>query len=148
MSGTIEKAITTVVLSLGAREEIMRIRLGQGRGSRADYYTRYKFDLATLDGSGTQASNWRCVVVNVSSNTGAATIDGAFACKDVPDLVPFPTEPTTEGVTIAEAAGERQRPITTLAAGEEDPPVTTLAIGEEDPDITTMAVGEEEQLKA
>jgi hypothetical protein len=125
----ITKCVAAVTPSMAANERVMRIRLGQPRSSRADFLTRYKIDIATLDGSGTEASKWRCVVVNISSNTGVATIEATIPCDAVPDLVPFPSSPTTQEVAGAEAGGEREGPITTSL----DRPMTTMAVGEEDP---------------
>jgi len=71
-------------VQLSAGEVIMRIRRAEPLPmSHADWFTRFKVDIATLNASGAQPTNWRLIVVSISSNTGAVT---CAPSSEIPDL--------------------------------------------------------------
>ena len=76
--------IDDVAQSLKANESIVRVRRAEPEfASHADYFTRYKVDIATLNGGGTQPTNRRGVAVRISSNTGAVDVEPS---TEIPDL--------------------------------------------------------------
>jgi hypothetical protein len=78
------QAISTILKN---DESIVQIRSGQPQpGSHADYFTRYKVDLAVKSADGTTISRRRCVVVKVSSNTGLGQVDLSADCASVPNV--------------------------------------------------------------
>jgi len=75
------KYVAAIALADG--ESILRVRRAEPLGSRADYFTKYKVDIAKLNGGGTEPAVRRSIVVSVSSNSGAVTIDPS---AEIPDL--------------------------------------------------------------
>jgi hypothetical protein len=68
-------------------ESIVRITLAEPEpDSSADYFTRYKVNIAKQSGDGTSISNPRCVVVKVSSNFGTASLEPETPCGSIGDV--------------------------------------------------------------
>ncbi len=71
---------------LGDNESVLQFRLGAPIMGRADYITRYKAYVGTLDPSNTTASNKRTFLVTKSSNTGVVALDKQTPMDSVPDV--------------------------------------------------------------
>jgi hypothetical protein len=81
----IAKCVEVASTVLGEREAIMQIRRGQPTFGR-NYTVYYKVDLATLDPSGVNPTNQRCVVVSITSNMDSAKVEPSMSCDSVKDL--------------------------------------------------------------
>lgn len=81
----IAKCVEVASTVLGEREAIIQIRRGEPTFGR-NYTIHYKVDVATLDPSGVNPTNQRCVVVSITSNMDSAKVDPALSCDAVKDL--------------------------------------------------------------
>jgi hypothetical protein len=81
----IEKCIEVVSTVFGETEEILHIHRAQLYISR-NYTHFYKVYLATLDASGVNPTNWRCVVVSITSNRDSAIVDPSISCDSKQDF--------------------------------------------------------------
>jgi hypothetical protein len=82
------KCIEVVSETLSGHESIVQIRVDQPKSaSHADYFRRYKVDIATLNGGATEISHHRCVVVKIFSNFGDAEIDPSDVCDALPNVM-------------------------------------------------------------
>jgi hypothetical protein len=68
-------------------ESIVRVRLAEPQlASHADYFTKYKAEIARKNSSGTEITARRCLVIKISSNTGVAQVDETLSCGAVKDI--------------------------------------------------------------
>jgi hypothetical protein len=91
MTDYLRKMLDVAAKALQANESIVRITLGEPEiASHADFFTRYKVTIGVVDSSQTGVTQTRCIVVKISSNSGAARVDPATACAAVPDIPGLP----------------------------------------------------------
>lgn len=81
----IEKCVEVASTVLGEKETIMQVRRGEPTFGR-NYTNHYKVYLATLDPSGVNPTNQRCVVVSITSNMDSAKVEPSLSCDSVKDL--------------------------------------------------------------
>ena len=83
--GLIEKCVEVASTVLGEKETIIQVRRGEPTFGR-NYTNHYKVYLATLDPSGVNPTNQRCVVVSITSNMDSAKVEPSLSCDSVKDL--------------------------------------------------------------
>jgi hypothetical protein len=72
----IQTCVDAVQPNLQDGESIVQVRRAAPLPvGRADYFTRFKVDIALPNGSGSEITRRRCLIVSISSNTGQASID-------------------------------------------------------------------------
>ncbi|KAB8333256.1 hypothetical protein SD80_015525 [Scytonema tolypothrichoides VB-61278] len=82
----IAKCVEVASTVLGENDAILEIRRGQPEFGR-NYTVFYKVHLATLDGTGTNPTNKRCVVVAIPvSNIDSGELRPSINCDSVKDL--------------------------------------------------------------
>jgi len=87
MNDPISRVVDVAAGTLADGESIVRITLADPLpASHADYFTRYKVKIAKVSGDASSISSERCIVVNVSSNFGTATIDPRTSCSSINDV--------------------------------------------------------------
>lgn len=79
------KCVEVASTILGERDAIMEIRRGEPMMGR-NYTIYYKVHLATLDMSGINPTNQRCVGVSITSNMDSAKVEPSMNCDSVEDL--------------------------------------------------------------
>jgi hypothetical protein len=79
------KCVDVASTVLGERDAIMEIRRGEPVMGR-NYTIYYKVYLATLDTSGTNPTDQRCVVVSITSNRDSAKVEPSMSCDSVKEL--------------------------------------------------------------
>ncbi len=85
MNELITKCVEVASTALGERETILQIRRGEPTFGR-NYTAHYKVNIATLDGSGVNPTNQRCIVVSLPvSDLESSRIDSR-SCDSVEDL--------------------------------------------------------------
>ena len=83
----IATCVDAVLQILREGESVVQIRLAQPEpGGKADYFRRYKVDLAIANGSGTEITSRRCVVVKISSNTGKPQVE-SLGWDPIPNVI-------------------------------------------------------------
>ncbi len=81
------KVVQAVEPILQPGESIVMIRLADPlSASHADYFTRYKVGVGKINGSASGVTDRRCVVVQISSNTGKADINVSTQCESIGDI--------------------------------------------------------------
>lgn len=80
------ECLTAAEGDLAPNESVLQFRLGAPIMNRADYTTRFKAYVGTLDPSNTSASNERTFIVTKSSNSGLVTLDKVTPVNSVPDV--------------------------------------------------------------
>ncbi|MFB2895401.1 hypothetical protein ACE1CI_21060 [Aerosakkonemataceae cyanobacterium BLCC-F50] len=79
------KCVEVASTALTDREAIIQIRRCEPTFGR-NYTNHYKVYLATLDPSGVNPTNQRCVVVSITSNMDSANVDPDLNCDSVKEL--------------------------------------------------------------
>ena len=81
----IAKCVEVASTVLTDREVILQIRRCEPTFGR-NYTNHYKVYLATLDPSGVNPINQRCVVVSITSNMDSVLVDPYLNCDSVKEL--------------------------------------------------------------
>ena len=81
----IAKCVEVASTALTDQEAILQIRRCEPTFGR-NYTNHYKVYLATLDPSGVNPINQRCVVVSITSNMDSANVDPYLNCDSVKEL--------------------------------------------------------------
>ncbi|GET43902.1 hypothetical protein [Microseira wollei] len=81
----IAKCVEVASTVLTDQEAIIQIRRCEPTFGR-NYTNHYKVYLATLDPSGLNPINQRCVVVSITSNMDSAKVEPSLSCDSVKDL--------------------------------------------------------------
>jgi len=87
ITDTLQQCIDAAKANLREGESIIQIRLAEPLlQSHADYFTRYKVDVGLPNPSGTEVSSRRCLVVEISSNTGKTTVNQNLGWDPIPNI--------------------------------------------------------------
>ena len=77
--------LSTYSGSLPVGQGLLRIRRAEPLFVTRNYFSRFKVEIATFDGTGQNPTNLQCIVVKVSETDQAATIDSSSTCDSIAD---------------------------------------------------------------